>query len=772
VLITPGLSLRRFLRENFPILFAFGCLAVAISAWQMLQLKDIDDEIASQSRQDVVESSAAFATVVNNTVILVDGLLRSVRHIYEHSGPEAVNQFLDHERLSNTPIVYFATASPRGISFIFGDPVGSTVDLKDRPHFLAQQGVREDKLFIGVPNEGRLSHKTVIPLTRGLHQADGSLAGMVMAGIEPSLLSSHVFDPTKLGIHGVVAVIGLDGIIRAHGATDMGGIGTRIPDSSALWRQLKQADKGLYWQQSVVDGRKRLYAYEKLRDFPLIIVAGIAEEDMSARAQARRLPYELACAVVLGLMLVVFVLVMRQQLADVRIRHDRERLAQALDEIERHVYHDALTGLPNRLLLEDRLAHAIDTAGRNGSSLALMFIDLDDFKMINDTLGHDAGDELLKRVVERLQACLHRDDTIARLGGDEFIVIRSSVKKSSEVAAIAGRIVETLGGITAFGEVKVSASIGIALFPDDGQDVTTLMKVADSAMYQAKSAGRNTFRFFDVDTMAEAVARLQLVTDLNKAAANGEFELFFQPKVTLAGRLPVGAEALIRWRSPDRGLVFPDTFIALAEETGLIVDIGSWVLNEACRLMAAWDKAGIGLVSLAVNVSARQLADDRFVTEVGRLLADHRLSPTRLEIELTESAMMAEPERTTQQLRRLRDLGVAVTVDDFGTGYSSLSYLKRLPLTSIKIDRSFVKGVPADPDNAGIVAAVMGLARTMGLAVVAEGIESAAEEAYLRDAGCQIGQGELYARPLSAEAFAAWLEDRPAPPSSVLVTDS
>lgn len=707
-------------------------------------------------QQEVTETCTSFSAAVENTVILVDGLLKSIRHVYETSGTASVEQFLAEERLNGTAVVYFALASPDGNSFIFGDPGRATANLVDRPHFKVQQNATEDHLFIGIPNVGRLSRKTVIPLTRGLHLPTGRLGGMVMAGIEPSLLSSRFFDATKLGPSGVVAVIGLDGIIRAHGAAHAEGVGQHIADDSGLWGELARSDHGTYWQKSSVDGRLRRYVYRKLPDYPLVVTAGFAREDMQDRARARRLPYQMAYGLVLTLLLAVFALVLRQRMADVAVRHDRERLAAALTEIERHVYHDALTGLPNRLLLQDRLAQAIETARRTGQQLALMFIDLDDFKVVNDTFGHDAGDEVLKRAVARLRSCLHRDDTLARLGGDEFIVIRTGIRGSDEVAAVAGRIVDHLTDEIATGDrrIRVGASIGIALYPGDGEDVTTLMKVADTAMYQAKSAGRNTFRFFDVRTMEIATSRMRLEDDLARAEERGEFELLYQPKVSLRDRQTIGAEALIRWRSRERGLVPPGSFIPLAEETGQIAGIGRWVLRTACRQIAAWRQAGLPCVTLAVNVSALQLFDDSFVSEVAALLAEHGLEPSCLEIELTESAVMTEPDRAARQLQRLRDIGIAVAVDDFGTGYSSLSYLKRLPLSSIKIDQSFVRGVDHDADNAAIVAAVLGLARTLGLSVVAEGIESQAEENHLTACGCPVGQGRLYGDPETAGAFA------------------
>ncbi|HXP97636.1 MAG TPA: EAL domain-containing protein [Telmatospirillum sp.] len=754
--------MNRFIRDHFSVLCSFCCLAAAISSLFVLQMRQINTEVAEQARQNVIEANRAFATVVTNTVVLVDGLLKSVRYVYEMAGPDAVKSFLADEHPSGTAIAYFAVAAPNGNGFLFGDPERKTVNLSDRPHFQAQQDVVDDDLFVGQPNIGRLSNKLVIPFTRGLHQPSGRLAGMVMAGIEPNLLSSRFFDPTKLGPHGIIAVFGMDGVFRAHGKNAPDWLGRKVSDQSPMWEKLKEADQGLYWQTSTIDGDVRLYCYEKLKDYPLVVITGISKDDILDWARARRLPYQRAFAIVLGLLLIVFILVLRQRMSDVDVRQDRERLAEALSEIERHVYLDALTGLPNRVLMQDRLAQAIETARRDHTQVALLFIDLDGFKMVNDTFGHDVGDDLLKHAADLLRQCLRHSDTIARLGGDEFILILPKVDSPDEVAEVAEKVIAQLGKtISLDGRlIRLGASVGIALFPDDGPDVTTLMKIADSAMYQAKAAGRNTFRFFDMRTMEVALDRLKLETDLHHATLAGEYELHYQPKICLNSGRVQGVEALVRWNSKDRGLVFPDQFIPLAEETGLIVEIGDWVLKEACRQMVQWETAGLGRISVAVNVSTRQLFDDSFVTEVARLLAQYHLAPSRIEIELTESAVMTEPERAISQLQRLKDIGVGISVDDFGTGYSSLSYLKRLPLSNVKIDKTFVHGVDRDTDNAAIVAAVLGLARTLDLSVIAEGIETEEEERHLQSAGCLIGQGYRYARPLPAAAFTAWLTSR------------
>jgi len=449
----------------------------------------------------------------------------------------------------------------------------------------------------------------------------------------------------------------------------------------------------------------------------------------------------------------------------VSVFNDMTEIHRKDEHIRHQAYHDALTGLPNRLLLQDRLEHAIEVARRDGRKVALMFIDLDRFKVVNDSLGHDVGDMLLIEITRRLTESLRRSDTIARLGGDEFVVVLSDFDGAGEVAEVAEKIIQRVSLPTTLKshEVHIGASIGIALFPEDGDDVTQLMKTADTAMYRSKASGRNTFRFFDAEMDGAAVERLKLEAALRRALENEEFELYYQPKIDLASGGLAGCEALIRWNSPERGLVAPDLFIPLAEETGLIAGIGDWVLEHACGQMAEWRRRGLAPVKVAVNASARQFLDPGFATKISTTLAKHQIAPSLLEIELTESTVMADPERASMQFQQLRDIGVAVSVDDFGTGYSSLAYLKRLPLDTIKIDRSFIRQVDSEIDNAAIVKAIIGLGGALGMSTIAEGVETSEEEAHLLAAGCGSAQGYHYAKPLPADQFEAWMAANAAP---------
>jgi diguanylate cyclase (GGDEF)-like protein/PAS domain S-box-containing protein len=433
---------------------------------------------------------------------------------------------------------------------------------------------------------------------------------------------------------------------------------------------------------------------------------------------------------------------------------------RAKDEHIRHMaFHDALTGLPNRLLLADRLGHGISHAARSDRRLAVMLLDLDAFKGINDTLGHDVGDLLLRTAADRMVECLRTSDTVARMGGDEFVVFLEEVEELEYCAAVAKKLIAALSKPMNIGDhtVQIGASIGIACYPDDGGDGIELLQHADTAMYAAKSAGRGTYRFFQSAMTAKATLRLKLETELRHGIRDGQLELFFQPKIHLADMSIFGAEALVRWRHPEDGLISPADFIPVAEETGLIVDIGNWVIEEACRQAGEWQGKGLAPLRIAVNVSAKQLHQGDLAERIEAMTRRYGISPASLEIELTESAVMADPEQVAKVFGRLRELGATVAIDDFGTGYSSLAYLRRLPIDVLKIDRSFVTNADRIQADAEIVKTILSLGQSLNLHVVAEGVERESQAALLRDLGCTAAQGFLYARPQPADKIADWL---------------
>jgi diguanylate cyclase (GGDEF)-like protein/PAS domain S-box-containing protein len=428
---------------------------------------------------------------------------------------------------------------------------------------------------------------------------------------------------------------------------------------------------------------------------------------------------------------------------------DRKVIQQRIQHL---AYHDNLTGLPNRSLFQDRLAHSIARAERANRKVAVLFIDLDNFKNINDTLGHDVGDELLRQVGRRLSECVRLEDTIARQGGDEFIVLLESLEDGRGASVVAQKVLNSLRQPFSLGgtEQHVSGSVGIALYPEDGRDAQTLMKSADTAMFHGKGLGKNTYQYFTSQMNVAVKRRMKLESALRRAVMQKDFVLHYQPQVDLESGEIIAVEALVRWNT-EGGLVMPGDFIPLAEETGLINELGEWVLREGCRQARDWQDRGLPRRRMAINLSARQFADRGFLDMVTRVLAETGLDPTCLELEITESQVMRETGGMISLLGQLSEMGMQLAIDDFGTGYSSLSYLNRLPIQKLKIDQSFVRDITVDPNDTAIVVAIINMAKSLELDTIAEGVETAGQLALLRSKGCRVGQGYYFSPPLEAE---------------------
>jgi diguanylate cyclase (GGDEF)-like protein/PAS domain S-box-containing protein len=428
-------------------------------------------------------------------------------------------------------------------------------------------------------------------------------------------------------------------------------------------------------------------------------------------------------------------------------------------ELEYQASHDSLTGLPNRSLLRDRIEQAIVKAQRDGHHVAVVFVDLDHFKLINDSLGHHVGDRLLLEVADRLMACIRGHDSVARQGGDEFVIVLTEQHDEHETIAIVSRLLEVISQpwMDEDQEYGLSCSVGISCYPNDGSDPDALLRCADAAMYQAKASGRSTYHFYTPELNQAISERLELENSLRHALERDEFRVYYQPRVEVASGRIIGAEALIRWDCPGKGLIPPDSFISIAEETGLIIPIGQWILEEACRQNSAWQRAGLPPISVSVNLSPIQFRHAGLVSSVADALAQAALDPACLELELTESFVMQDAERINVAMQALKKLGVDIAVDDFGTGYSSLSYLKRFPVDRLKVDKSFVRDIDSDPDDAAIVRAIITLGHALGLKVVAEGVETSAHLDFLRQHGCDELQGYYFSRPVPAAGMEALL---------------
>ena len=439
------------------------------------------------------------------------------------------------------------------------------------------------------------------------------------------------------------------------------------------------------------------------------------------------------------------------------------RYAIERKEAEQHFlqlsYYDKLTGLANRELFRDRLRQAMVRATRSAQLVAVLFLDLDRFKTVNDTLGHLAGDELLVEVAVRLQRCVRKADTIARLGGDEFTIVLEDIDHPSFAEAICRKIIEALQApITVQRhELYVTTSIGVTFFPTDDLDLNGLLRNADAAMYRAKDQGRNKYHLFTADLGAEAVRRMTIEAALRHAIERNELFLCYQPKIDLKTGAVIGAEALLRWRHPELGLIAPAQFIPVAEETGLIVPVGAWVLRQACADARRWHNLGIGVARVAVNLSARQFRGGDLCEFVRTTTAEAGLEPAFLELEITESLLMEDTTASCAALTELKRLGFGIYLDDFGTGYSSLAYLKKFPLDGLKIDRSFIRDLPTDSDDEAITRAILALSQALHLKVVAEGVETIEQHRFLQNVGCGAVQGYFYSRPLVYDEFMTWL---------------
>ncbi len=446
-----------------------------------------------------------------------------------------------------------------------------------------------------------------------------------------------------------------------------------------------------------------------------------------------------------------------------RVIQRTQELALLNQKLEHQTLHDALTLLPNRALFLDRLTHAIRHAERSHTRLAVMFLDLDKFKDINDSLGHSVGDELLRTIAERLKDCSRTSDTVARLGGDEFVFLIVDISDETTPSMVARRLAEVITApITlANQEYLITSSIGISMYPDDGNNAESLLSCADIAMYQAKKAGRNTFHFFTSKMQDRLDKRISLEKSLSRALQRDEFVLHFQPQVELRSGRIIGLEALIRWQSPDQGLVLPGHFIPIAEESNLIFAIGEWVVNTVCRHARKWQMDGLLAVPIAINVAASQFSHQRIDRLVEHALQSSGLEARYLELELTESLSLNDPNTSIAMMHRLREIGVSLSIDDFGTGYSSLNYLKRFPVNKLKIDQSFIRGLPHDAGDCAITAAVIHLAHGPGLRALAEGVETEAQLNFLIANGCDEMQGYYFSCPLSENVIVEMLQQQP-----------
>ena len=689
-----------------------------------LAMRIVASELQHRATPRLVESTAMTAFNASNGSNGMTGLVPVMRLIDENG---------------------FFVAGP-------GIEKGTHLNVQDRDYFQEIRDGQGTDVVVGGPATGKLDHTWMVPLARPLRAADGTLLGLVHVSVPIGLF--HTQSP--LSVYRDSLFLVMDSKFRAisritKGEQQLKDIGRILPGISA--RHLIAAKGGFLPGTHIVsgvDGIERVHAVQALKGAPWYVTAGVPWSSyVSAWNQ------DLART---GVMVAFFI-----GLSCVLTWYLYRGMMQQLEDwghIEFLAYHDVLTELPNRKLLKERFSQALKSAYRNHSKVALLYLDLDHFKAVNDSLGHAAGDILLKEIAKRIRTCVRESDVVSRQGGDEFLILLKDLTTADDATPVILKILEGLAPPLLLNgkELVTSASLGLAMYPDDGDDFDTLRKKADVAMYKAKDQGRNGYCFFDEAMNASAHERLELTNALTRALARKEFVLHYQPQVDLKTNTIVGVEALVRWNHPLFGMLQPTRFISLAEQSGLIVPLGTWVLEEACRTAVAWQRQGLPAVTMAVNLSAMQLKRSDFESTVKRVLQESGMPPSLLELELTESMLMNDTTEVLAAIQRLRETGVQLSIDDFGTGFSSLSYLKQFKADKLKIDQSFTQGMSVHSEDRAVIKAVIQLAHDLKFKTIAEGVETASQLECLIRLGCDETQGFYHAKPMSATEMVTFLQ--------------
>jgi len=776
------------------LVLAAALLPLLALAWLFAELRSAKID---EAREQVVVRATGIAEDLESKISGTAQLLFGLGRVPLLAAPDrdACSRFLGDVLREHPQYTGILTILPDGRLFCDSLRTGRELNLTDRDYF---QRAQKTLGHVVEPVFGRLTGIAVLQIAYAVRDAEGALRYVLLASLNLDQYGRAV--SRTLPYRGMtfrvwdrqgsvivrraereerrVAMDVVDdaarGRVMASGPGDSwlqaGGDGERIWISSVLPRT---PDTGLHLTLDVPATELRSYADTQLRNvFLLLVIASIAVivgalllAEFAIRRQAARLTAAISRLDAGNFKHPIGAPYPGGELGDVMAALDR--LAVSLDtqrteigrfhqELERQANYDALTGLANRNLLMDRLAQALIYARRAERMAAVLVMDVDRFKTVNDSLGHSEGDVLLREIARRLRDCVREGDTVARLGGDEFVVVFADMAAIADVAPLAHKILAAVATPVRIGgqEHIASVSIGISGYPQDGENADALLRNADTAMYRAKEQGGNSVEFFTAEMQQSAEQRLQIEAGLRHALDHGELLLEFQPIVDIRSGRIASAEALVRWRHPERGLVPPAQFIPVAEETGLIVPLGEWVLRETCAQVRRWRALGLDPVPVAVNLSARQFRDARLAATVAEILRETDCPPSALQLEITESAIMQHADRALATMRQINDLGVRLSIDDFGTGYSSLSYLKRFPVHKLKIDRSFVRDIDADANDEAIAGAIVALAKQLGLRTVAEGVETQEQLRRLTSLGCDEYQGYLFGPPGGAEEFA------------------
>ncbi len=745
-----------------PFLFSLIALAVLVLIWTTtINLANRETAATARAGKSLAGDVAdTYEAQVVRALREIDHTLKLVGYSLSSAAPGRVLADLrDNELLPPELLFTVNVLDPRGTLLATTHPA-NTAGHPDAA-FL-QLVAASGGMAVGLPRFADVTGEWRLHFGRAHRGDSGELAGVVTLSVHAGYFVSG-YEFGVLGDGSVLGIIGVDGVFRARRTGNVVSAGEHI-DYATLLPAEDDADAGAVLERNAWDDVSRFTVSRKLFEFPLAIVVGLSEAEHLAPARRRVTTYieraALASAILLGV--IAILAWVSWQLQRTRERAMNERVEHAR-RVEYLAYHDNLTDLPNRALFSRSLSAKMHEARLEDTGLALMFLDVDRFKNINDSLGHDAGDALLREVGRRLRGALDAEDIVARLGGDEFVVLLPGVRMAEEIVPVLDRLLSVLGRPMALAdqEFRVSVSIGVTLFPGDGEDEQTLFKNADAAMRHAKEQGKNNFQFYSSGLSSDSLARLSLESSLRNALERDELCLFFQGKQDVASGAIVGVEALLRWRHPDLGLVYPMRFISLAEESGLIVPIGRWVLQKACEQNVAWINEGFAPICMAVNLSARQFLDRGLLEDVKGALESSGMEASMLELEITESMVMQDVGQAVRVLKELKAMGVKIAIDDFGTGYSSLSTLKLFPLDTFKIDRSFVRDVTSSAEDRSLIEAIIAVGKSLRLTVVAEGVETAEQARLLRDCGCDAIQGYFVNRPMARESFTGVLGARP-----------
>jgi diguanylate cyclase (GGDEF)-like protein len=753
-------KLKRYLgQEDGPAIFLFPVITILIliiiwgTTLNFIRVGNIAAENAAvTSSRELAET---YEAQVVRALREIDQTLKFVRYAYEPKGRQDVLQELKAKDLLPLGLVFVVSIIDSNGNVLASTDPSAMTNVSDRDFFRNQR--QADAFVAGRPQQSPVSGEWKLYFSRRLNASDGKFSGIVMISVDAAYFVSG-YESSQLGEHGVLGILGSDGVFRARRSGETVSAGDTV--NYAAVAAMSAAENEATLSSNVWDGVRRYTTVRRIYDFPLTIIVGLSEDEQLAAMRRNKHVYLWrASAASLLLILIVAVLGrMSRQLALIRLREVKEQIAHA-KRVEYLAYHDGLTMLPNRSLFSTLLIQSLSQARRYDRQLAVLFLDLDHFKQINDTLGHEAGDRLLQEVAVRLKACLRASDTVARLGGDEFVALLPELDEEKYVATVAQKILSALARpyILLGQECHVTASIGISTYPQDGLDEQTLTKNADIAMYQAKKEGKNNFQFYSARLNASSIEQLTLESSLRHALEQSEFQLYYQIKRDTDSGKITGMEALLRWQHPNLGTVAPMRFIPLAEETGLIVSIGKWVLMTACLQNVAWQNQGLSPLVMAVNLTARQFYDENLLPDLAAILKASGMDAHLLELEMTEDLLMRDPPKTMRILTGLKEMGIRIAIDNFGIGYASLSALKPFLLDTIKIDSSFTRSLTGGSEENNSIDAVIAIGKTLSSIVIAQGIETKEQAEYLRQSACDKLQGFYVGMPMPADQISALL---------------